>query len=74
MAGSMKCIGNTCVRFPDPSEWDPDPVWNEDEEIRTYRDPMIPALRTYTSSLDYFPDITELHITRSLQQQRVMPS
>ncbi|KAF3126503.1 hypothetical protein TWF569_005956 [Orbilia oligospora] len=52
-----------CVRFPDPSEWDPDPVWNEDEEIRTYRDPMIPALRTYTSSLDYFPDITELHIS-----------
>ncbi|RVD86277.1 uncharacterized protein DFL_004561 [Arthrobotrys flagrans] len=52
-----------CARFVNPSGWDPDPVWNEGEGNRTYRDPTVPALRTYTQSLDYFSDITELHIT-----------
>ncbi|KAK6333130.1 hypothetical protein TWF718_010953 [Orbilia javanica] len=51
------------ARFANPSEWDPDPVWNEGEGNRPYRDPTIPVLRTYIRTLDYFPDITELHIS-----------
>ncbi|KAK6508535.1 hypothetical protein TWF506_010622 [Arthrobotrys conoides] len=52
-----------CVRFTNPAAWDPDPVCNEGRVKQTYRDPTIPALRTYISFLDYFPEITELHIS-----------
>ncbi|KAK6512441.1 hypothetical protein TWF481_001327 [Arthrobotrys musiformis] len=52
-----------CARFAKPSEWDPSPVWSEGlTGNRSYRDPTIPALRTHTTSLSYFPNLTELHI------------
>ncbi|KAK6527192.1 hypothetical protein TWF281_010383 [Arthrobotrys megalospora] len=50
------------VRFRNPFDWDPSPIWNENSAGLTYRDPIIPALRAYTLSLGYFPDITELRI------------